>query len=236
MKKLKDRTLNFITAIILIALTVGIAGVCFIPDDVVFISGNNTYEPIYHGKIDGNKVCITFNVYEGTDIVNGILDVLKKYKAKATFFVGGCWADDNEEVLLRILEEGHELGSHGYFHKDHAKLDERGNAEEIITNENLVKRITGFKMTLFAPPSGSYSLTTLKVAENLGYKTIMWSKDTVDWRDKNEKIVYNRATKDIAAGDIVLMHPKSHTLEALPDILSYYNSLGLETVTVSECI
>ena len=70
----------------------------------------------------------------------------------------------------------------------------------------------------------------------MGYKTIMWTKDTVDWRDKSSKTVYNRATKNITGGDIVLMHPKEHTLVALPDILDYYNSQGLSVVTVSECI
>jgi peptidoglycan/xylan/chitin deacetylase (PgdA/CDA1 family) len=64
----------------------------------------------------------------------------------------------------------------------------------------------------------------------------MWSKDTIDWRDKSSKIVYNRATKNIIGGDLVLMHPKKHTLEALPNILEYYKEQKLLAVTVSECI
>ena len=92
------------------------------------------------------------------------------------------------------------------------------------------------KTRLFAPPSGSYSVTTLKVAEKLGYKTILWTKDTVDWRDKSKRKVYNRATQNIAAGDFVLMHPKAHTLEALPDILEYYRKIGLRAVTVTETL
>ena len=100
----------------------------------------------------------------------------------------------------------------------------------------LIKRLTGYDVTLFAPPSGAYSVTTLKVAESLSYKTIMWTKDTIDWRDKSEKIVYNRAVKDITAGDFILMHPKEHTLKALPEILTYYENIGLHSITVSECM
>ena len=100
----------------------------------------------------------------------------------------------------------------------------------------LVKRIAGYEMNLFAPPSGAFSVTTLKVAEQLGYTTVMWSKDTIDWRDKDEDLVVKRATGDIASGDLVLMHPKEHTLRALPSILDYYGKIGLKAVTVSECL
>ena len=89
-------------------------------------------------------------------------------------------------------------------------------------------------MNLFAPPSGSFSQNTLDVASELGYKTIMWSKDTIDWRDKDSNLVYTRATKSIKGGDLVLMHPTKHTLEALPQIIDYYNSINMKVVTVSE--
>ena len=114
MKKLTDRKLNVITAIILTVIVSGVIAVCFLPGDVVVISGNESYSAIYHGNRNGNVVAITFNVYEGADVVDGILDVLKENNAKATFFVGGCWADDNIETINKIIENGHELGSHGY--------------------------------------------------------------------------------------------------------------------------
>lgn len=236
MKKLNDKRLNAITAFILCLVIAGVGSVFFIPSEAVFISGENSYEPIYHGKRDKNEVCLMFNVYEGSETIDGILGVLREKNAKATFFVGGCWADDNAETLVKIIADGHEIGSHGYFHKDHSKLDEQGNKDEMVATENLIKKITGYQITLFAPPSGAFSVTTLKVAEKLSYKTIMWTKDTVDWRDKNEKTVYNRAVKNVEAGDFILMHPKEHTLNALPDILEYYEKTGLRAVTVTECL
>jgi peptidoglycan/xylan/chitin deacetylase (PgdA/CDA1 family) len=236
LKILSDKRLNVITAIILVILISSVIVVCFLPNKVVHISGGKTYEPYYSGDRGQNNVGLTFNVYEGSHIVEGILNVLEKNDAKATFFVGGCWADDNEEVLIKILEKGHEIGSHGYFHKDHSKLSENANREEMVLLHNLVKRVTGYDITLFAPPSGAFSVTTLKVAESLGYKTILWTKDTIDWRDKSKQIVYNRATKNVLGGDIVLMHPKQHTLDALPQILDFYKKQGLTPTTVSECI
>lgn len=236
MKVLNERKLNIITAIIIFVLAVGVTCVCFLPNKVVLISGGKPYEPIYNGNRSQNCVAITFNVYENSDVVEGILSVLKQKNAKATFFLGGCWADDNIPLVLKIIQDGHEIGSHGYFHKDHAKLTESENKAEMGLLHDLIKRETGYNITLFAPPSGSFSVKTLKVAQNMGYKTIMWSKDTIDWRDKSVKTVYNRATKNISGGDIVLMHPKEHTLNALPQILDYYKSQGLSAVTVSQCI
>ena len=64
-----------------------------------------------------------FNVYWGTDEVYQILDILTEHEAKATFFIGGCWADDNVECLKEIYAQGHEIGNHGYFHKEHSKMD-----------------------------------------------------------------------------------------------------------------
>ena len=236
MKILSEKKLNIITAIILCVLAIGVAIVCFAPSKVVYISGGKAYEPIYYGDRSRETVSLAFNVYEGGEIVEGILNELNKRGAKATFFIGGCWADENIDLIKKIISLGHEIGSHGYYHKDHAKLSESENLAEMQMLHTLIERETGYKITLFAPPSGSFSVTTLKVAEKMGYKTIMWSKDTVDWRDKSVKTVYNRATRSVCGGDIILMHPKEHTLSALPSILEYYQKNGLVAVTVSECL
>ena len=88
--------------------------------------------------------------------------------------------------------------------------------------------------TLFAPPSGAYNDDTVKAASLLGMKTILWSKDTIDWRDKNVSLIYTRATKNIRIGDFILMHPMKETADALDDILKNYEQNNLKPVTVSE--
>ena len=72
------------------------------------------------------------------------------------------------------------------------------------------------------------------MCESLGMKTVLWSRDTIDWRDKNASLVYTRATKDIEGGEFVLMHPMEATADALGDILTYYKTHSLRAVTVSE--
>ena len=198
--------------------------------------GKDTINAIYNGNRQKNNVSLMFNVYENTGVVNDIITLLDQKGVKATFFIGGRWADDNAATLERIVKSGHELGNHGYFHKDHKKLSYDDNYQEISLTGEMVSALCGAKLNLFAPPSGSFSQTTLKAAYDLGYKVIMWSKDTIDWRDKDAIKIYNRATKDLTGGDLVLMHPKKHTLEILPTIIDYYLSVGFDVVTVSENI
>ena len=100
----------------------------------------------------------------------------------------------------------------------------------------LLQAITGEKPQLFAPPSGAYGEDTLQACRQEGMKVIMWSKDTIDWRDKDEELVYARATDGVKAGDLILMHPTAHTANALPRILRAYERAGLKVVTVSELV
>lgn len=194
-----------------------------------------TSAPIYKNASAGNKVAIMFNVYEGTEYVERILEILEEHGAQATFFLGGCWAEKNVDTVKAIYRRN-ELGNHGYLHLDHAKISESQNREEIILCSRLIEKIVGREPRLFAPPSGSIGETMLSVCDELGYKVIMWSKDTIDWRDKDYELITKRATTDIQNGDMILMHPTEHTVRALPDILSCYEKNGLSAVTVSELV
>ncbi len=192
--------------------------------------------PIVRGNPDKKQVSLMVNVYWGTEFIPGMLEVFKDYGVSTTFFIGGTWAENNGDMLRSIYDAGHELGNHGYFHIDHKKATYAKNYEEIFVAERMIASFTDHKTTLFAPPSGAYSKETLRAADNLGYKVIMWSRDTVDWRDKQRSDVYKRCTKDIKGGELILMHPTAHTLAALPDVLDYYRQNGFLAVTVSKNI
>ena len=198
------------------------------------VFGNVNNEAIYNGNKNSNKVSLMINVYWGSEYIPDILKVLKNSNVKTTFFVGGQWVEKEPELLAQIFNDGHEIGNHGYFHRDHDKLSYDQNKEEIKVCETLVFKNIGVKMNLFAPPSGAFNKTTLQVASELGYKTIMWSKDTIDWRDKDENTVFLRATKNVKGGDLILMHPTNHTLKALPKILDYYKNNNLIATTVTD--
>lgn len=130
---------------------------------------------------------------------------------------------------------GHEIGNMVPT-KDHKQISYERNREEVVVTHELVKEICGVEMNLFAPPSGSFSNDTLEVCENLGYKTIMWTKDTIDWRDKDSDLICARAIKNPKGGDLILMHPTEKTVDALSSIIKFYVENGFKLTTVSENI
>ncbi len=190
----------------------------------------------YSGNPDMPYVSLMVNVYWGNEYLEQMLEIFSQTNTQATFFVGGTWASKNNELLQSIKDAGHEIGNHGFFHKDQDKLDYAQNKSEILNNHNLIKELVGVEMNLFAPPSGAYSSITLDVAESLNYKTIMWSKDTIDWRDHDASLIVKRATTNLKNGDLILMHPTEATVQALSEIISSIKSQGFEIVPVSKNI
>lgn len=235
MKKQRIK-LSVITNAIIVAVVLSVLAITSIPESYSPITAEGGEKAIYNGNRATPNVSLMFNVYENTNVVRGIMQELDSRGLKATFFVGGCWADDNGEMLNQLVQNGHEIANHGYFHKDHKKLSVEENTEEIRLTGAIVKALCGVETSLFAPPSGSFSQNTLCSASKLGYKVIMWSKDTIDWRDKDSNLVYKRATNNVTNGDLILMHPKEHTLKALPKILDYFDKIGLKQVKVSQNI
>lgn len=229
---LNERKSGILSNLIIGVLIISVGFVCIYPFNDEVTAGKLDKD-VYRKGI-GNGVSLMFNVYSGTEYVLDILSTLEEYEAKATFFIGGCWADDNVDCLKKISEQGHEIGNHGYFHKDHTSLSKEKNVQEIKLCNEFVKQAIGIDVTLFAPPSGAYNSVVVESAKSLNMSTVMWSKDTIDWRDKNPSLIYTRATNKVEAGDLILMHPTEHTAAALEDILRYYKSCNLSLITVSE--
>lgn len=230
---LKKKYVTMLTDVALAFLVAAVAAICFIPSGSLPAAKTSPY---YCGERSGNRISLMFNVYEGEEVVYGILDTLESYGVKATFFMGGCFADDHAELLCDIVRAGHEIGNHGYFHLDHDKISEEKNYEEIDNTGRVITALCGYRPTLFAPPSGAFNSSTLSAAEKLGYTVVMWTRDTIDWRDGDEDLIFSRATKNAEAGDLVLMHPKKHTLAVLPRVLEYYKAQGLVQSTVSSTL
>lgn len=230
----RETKIHLLTNLVLGVLVLSVGALCLSPADSALQTNGASGEIYRHGGEDSKSVSLMFNVYWGTEEVYRILDILRLHQAKATFFIGGCWADDNADCLKRIDAEGHELGNHGYFHKDHAKLSVTENRKEISACNRFIQLATQKTPTLFAPPSGAYGEDTLTACKALGMKTVLWSRDTIDWRDKNASLIYTRATKGVQGGEFVLMHPMQETADALEDILKYYESVSISVVTVSE--
>ena len=220
---------NFAIAVMLIF--VGFVTLNF---NSISVFSSNDFEAIYFGNKDSSYVSLMINVYWGTEYIEDMLSTLSARNVKCTFFIGGTWAEKETDTLQKIFDEGHEIASHGYFHKDQDKLNYDQNYTEIYTTHQLIKTLLNIDMNLFAPPSGAFNNATLQASNDLGYKTIMWTKDTIDWRDKDTNLIVSRATKNVVGGDFILMHPTENTSLALEEILTYYENNNLIATTVTK--
>lgn len=196
---------------------------------------------IYQGDETRGKVALMFNVYERTDNVEKIMAICEENGILTTFFVGGCWAAKNADIIIKMHTAGFEIGNHGYLHRDHAKLSYEDNVKEIrLTGrltQSILKDFDDFtRLTFFAPPSGSIGDNMMKAAEDLGYTVIMWTRDTIDWRDQDADLIFTRATDGLKAGELILLHPTDATVDALPRILEYIRVVGLTADIVSNVI
>ena len=191
---------------------------------------------LYGGNTSNNNVCFMFNVYENEKNVKNILDICDAFNVKTTFFLGGCWAVKNIDLVKEIYSRGHEIANHGFYHKDQNTLDFNGNLQEIKMCHKVVSENIGIEMSLFAPPSGAYNSSTIDAATSINYKTIMWTHDTIDWRDQDADLIYKRAIKDLSNGDFILMHPTNKTVEALTNILATSINNGFNPTTITNCL
>lgn len=193
--------------------------------------------PIYRGQQQFQAVALTFNVDWGEEYLPGILDILSRNQIKATFFLTGRWANKHPELTRRIFHEGHEIGNHGYSHPHANKLGKGANQEEINRTERVILTLTGHQTRLYAPPYGENSPHVVNAAWELGYRTIMWTIDTVDWQPKTSaEDIKRRVLEKVQNGAIVLMHPKEATVLALPEIIKEMGQKGYEFMTVSEIV
>lgn len=229
---MKRKLITVFTNLVIAAVVVAVSFIGFFGGNAKAVS--TEYSNLYYKAENGSGVSLMFNVYEHTENVEKILDILDENGAKSTFFIGGSWADDNVDCVREIYRRGHEIASHGYFHKDHSRMTVEANLEEIRPSVKLLNMICNTEISLFAPPSGAYGEATLNACLSLDLRVIMWSRDTIDWRDKSVDLIYSRATENLTNGEFVLMHPTDCTVKALPKILTYIRNGGMQAVTVSQ--
>lgn len=197
----------------------------------------NKLLPIYSVDTEENKVAITINCAWSAEDIDLILETLKKQEVKATFFLVGDWVEKNEEAVKKIYEAGHEIGNHSYNHPHVNNISYDKNKEQIEKCSELVKKITGNGTMLYRGPYGEYNNTVIKAAEDLGYKTIQWSIDTLDYNGLTCDQMWDRIEPKLANGSIILMHNGTeNTALSLDEIITKIKEKGYTLVTVSELI
>lgn len=193
-------------------------------------------KPIYEGPKDKKMMAFTCNVAWGNEFIPDLLEVFEQNDVKATFFVEGRWAEKYPDLLKMMSSKGHEIGNHGYSHAHHAKLSLEQNINEIKKAEDALYKVIGKKPVLFAPPYGEYSDLTVKASDSLGYKLIMWTIDTIDWKKPGVDYIINKVVKNADNGKIVLMHPTEDAVKAMPIVIKQLKEQGYKITTVSELL
>ena len=183
--------------------------------------------------IDPNKKMIALTFDDGpSKYTDKIIDLLDKYDASGTFFVLGNKVEMYKETLIKMVEQGSEIGNHSYNHKWLIKLNKDDFLNQVNQTQSILKNTIGYTPTLLRPTYGSVND---EIKNNTTLDIILWNIDTLDWKLKNYKDIVNRVVGKVKDGDIVLMHDiHERTLKALEIILPKLKEEGYQFVTVSE--
>ncbi|MGN0704326.1 MAG: delta-lactam-biosynthetic de-N-acetylase [Lentihominibacter sp.] len=190
------------------------------------------YDGYYMEDTDRKVLYLTFDAGYENGYTAGILDVLKKHDAKAAFFLVGNYLKTSPQLVRRMVSEGHLVGNHTFSHPDMSAIStEDAFREELSKLEDEYSKVTGKKMQkYYRPPQGKYSESNLKMAKELGYRTIFWSLAYVDWYESDQPTkeeAFDKLIPRVHPGAIVLLHSTSRTnAEILDELLTKWEDMG----------
>jgi peptidoglycan-N-acetylglucosamine deacetylase len=195
------------------------------------------------------KVVLTFDDGPDPEFTPRILEILKREKVPASFFVVGAMVEKNIPLFKQIYNEGYEIGNHTYFHPDISKVSLERVILELNATRKLIESITGHSTILFRPPfNADAEPQTLEevipVAESRkqNYITIGESIDPNDWEEGvTAQQIIDRTKRDFDKGSMILLHDaggdsREATVQALPEIIRFYKSKGYEFTTIADIL
>ncbi|MEG1411322.1 MAG: delta-lactam-biosynthetic de-N-acetylase [Terrisporobacter sp.] len=190
------------------------------------------YDTYYVGSPKEKVIFLTFDAGYENGYTNNMLDVLKKHKAPANFFVVQSYIERNPDLIKRMEKEGHLVCNHSKSHLSMASItDEEKFKNEIESVSASYKEVTGHEMPkFFRPPMGKFSEQSLKNTMDLGYKSIFWSFAYVDWYNDQQpthEFAKNKIYSRTHPGAIVLLHANSKTnSEILDEVITHWEEEG----------
>lgn len=179
-------------------------------------------------------IALTFDDGPGP-YTDQLLDTLKEKNAKATFFLIGRNAANNPDLVKREADEGHEVGNHTWSHLDLSQQTQTTITNQIVATDQAIQSAGAPAPLLVRPPYGATNATVRSVIASRGQTQILWSLDTLDWKNRDVKKDIEIATEKAEPGAIVLMHDiHPETVKAVPTIIDELQLAGYDLVTVSE--
>lgn len=201
-----------------------------------------TNKIIWHVPTTKKVVALTFDDGPSPTFTPIILDLLKKYNAKATFFVLGQQAERFPGIVKMEAQQGHNIGNHMFTHNIISKLP----LETIITDlkhtHDIIYELSGSYPHFFRPPDGYYDEKVVRAAETFNYTVVIWTwtQDTRDWSKISSTAIAKKVIENVQPGDIILFHDqggdRSNTVDALKIILPSLLEKGYSFVTLHEMV
>jgi peptidoglycan/xylan/chitin deacetylase (PgdA/CDA1 family) len=189
---------------------------------------------LLENKVTEKIIALTFDDGPHPTITEKILDILHKNNVVATFFVLGEKADDEENIVKSIVEEGHEVGSHGYGHPQFNKIPKASVEHDICDALNITKQYVS-DIRWFRPPYGIITKDLKKILKKNNLNLSLWNIDGQDWKKKGPDFIFSRIKSEYKNGGIILLHDiHEDTATILPEIIKFLKEKGYKFKTLSQ--
>ncbi len=193
--------------------------------------------PIYFVETPEKKIAFSFDASWGAEKTPLILSILHENDLKSSFFLTGFWVEKYPDMIKEIDAAGHEVGNHTYSHPHLNNLGEKEIAREVETVHTMIETLIGKEPNLFRAPFGEYNNKVIRTLDSMGYKTIQWSIDSLDWKELSQAEIVSRVTEQLHNGAIILFHNNGlHTAAALPEIIKRTLEEGYRILPISELL
>ena len=193
--------------------------------------------PIYRVQTDEKKVALSFDAAWGNEQTQTLIDILKQYNVKTTFFVVGAWVDKYPDSVRALVAAGHEVCNHSDTHPHLAKMSQQQILSQVTACNEKIRSVAGTAPILFRPPYGEYNNSVINTVNGLKMYPIQWDVDSLDWQNPTPQQIVNRVVSSVKPGSIVLFHNGAlNTPTALPTVLKTLQAQGYQIVPVSQLI
>lgn len=199
-------------------------------------------EVVWNVHTDQKLIALTFDDGPNPVYTPQILDLLKAYDAKATFFVLGKRVQMYPALAIREVNEGHEIANHTFDHHYLKNVSSQKLMDEIRQTQDIIFDITEQTPHVFRPPGGFYNEALLQLTQEDKLTVVMWSwyQDTKDWKRPGVDKIVHTVLSNVHNGDIILFHDLqgdcSQTVEALKRIIPELKNQGYQFLTVTDLI
>lgn len=198
------------------------------------------YNGIYIADTGKPVIYLTFDEGYEAGYTPGILDCLKKHNVNAIFFITGPYLNQHEDLVRRMVEEGHAVGNHTVGHFSLPTLSDEKMRNEVSELDRVFYEKFKKHMVFLRPPKGEYSERSLKITSEMGYINVFWSFAYKDWDRNNQKgweHAYNNVMPNLHNGAILLLHAvSSDNAQALDRIITDARKKGYEFGDVFDLI